>query len=191
MRRSGFTLIEMLIASTLLTVAMGAIWQTWMNAQESSALIEGKLTADDSATSALTKIQRALRGASRASLSPLPGDSISFRSVADADGNGLGIDAHGSMELGGPITIRRDLEDANGDGIRASQLLLIHGAEMQVLASNLSSGDAAEAGAATAGGVWFEARGEAVLVRVRTMERTRRGFAAPILAEQLIYPRNP
>ena len=77
MRRDGFTLIEVLAASALLTAALAMIWQAWMMANSTSDVIGKKLDSTVASAHALAIFGRELRQASRASLSPLPSATLS------------------------------------------------------------------------------------------------------------------
>ncbi len=193
MRRNGFTLIEVLTASALLTAALAMIWQAWMMANSTSDVIGKKLDSTIASAHALAIFGRELRQASRASLSPLPSATLSYRMVRDLDGNGLAVDALGQPELGAIHTLTRDHDDVNHDGLSSSQLVLIAGDHVEVLANGLvddevgdRNGDGREDR-----GLWFEAEGEGVLITIGVSRRTARKITLANEDTLLVTPRNP
>ena len=187
MRRDGFSLIEILTATVLLTAALAAIWQTWFTVNESAELLDKQSAGTTDALRIMAVVGQELRQASRSSLSPLPSNTLSYRIAEDLDGNGLVVDGAGKLELGELRTITRDYEDLNQDGLRDQQLVLIGGGEVRVLANGLLPED----GEAQDPGVWFEASGQGVQWQVQTRDATRRGRPAPSVFHQMVRPRNP
>ena len=172
MSRRGFTLIEVLVASALLAVALGVLWQSRLSAGQAAEFIDVKTTATEDAARAVDVIARELRHASLASLSALPAASISYTSSEDADA---------------VRTIARDTGDANQDGLGREQVVLVTPEHTRVLANTLAGG----ADAAPSSGLWFEPVPGGVLVTVETVARTRRGHNVPAVAQCIVRPRNP
>lgn len=187
MRRDGFTLLELLTVTTLLIAAGGMIWQTWFTINESADLLDKQATGGGEALRVMGVAGRELRQASLGSLSALPANALTFQIVADMDGDGLPLDAAGALELSAPRTFTRDLDDANGDGLREQQLVLITEEGVEVLSNNL----APPAQEGPDPGVWFEQSANGVRLTVQTRDTTRRGRSAPGRLEVTIRPRNP
>ncbi|MBX3178106.1 MAG: prepilin-type N-terminal cleavage/methylation domain-containing protein [Candidatus Hydrogenedentes bacterium] len=191
MRRSGFTLIEMLAAISLLTAALGMIWGAWLQASATADVLERKTDATDRAVHAMARISRELRAASRASLSALPAAEIAYRIPEDLDANGLPIDADGMPEWSGPRRIGRDYNDANGDGFTASQLILEHPGGVDVIANGLPAAEPPGVSPSGNPGIWFEARDGGILVQLEVVCLTRRAREVPARVAQFIALRNP
>lgn len=187
MRTSGFTLIEVLMASALLAIGGGIIWQTWLLSSESSELINDQTSNTGEMMQLFDQLGFELRGASLASLSALPAAQLTFRRVEDVGGNGIAIDAKGVAKLGEPVTIQRDLEDLNHDGLRGEQLVLLSSGGVRVLANHLvpATADAEDPG------LWFGRTGEAVSISIALTGTTRRGHASNLFFTQTFRPRNP
>ncbi len=183
MNRKGFTLIEMLVVVTLLTAALGMIWQAWLNADHTQAVLSNKITVTQSTVHGLARIRQELRGASRESLSPLPAQELRYR--IPLVGEEWPLDAQGGPQWSEERRITPDWEDMNGDGLRARQLLLVTGKGIEVLSNNLAVGEG------KSGGVWFEAENLGVTVGLRATETTRRGLTLQSVAAETIVPRNP
>jgi len=183
MGRDGFSLIEMLTACALLTAALGMIWTVWISAGDTAEVLGRKANATDDTVRAMAIMTRELRATSLAQLSPLPADEVTYRIPEDSDGNGLPVDANGLPEWGAPRRIGRDHNDANGDGLTETQLVLEQGGAVAVLANGLLPAEEP--------GVWFEARDGGVLVTVAVASHTRRKLPVAARAVQQITPRNP
>lgn len=193
MRRDGFSLIEVLTATALLAAALGMVWGAWISANDTSEALDRKTAGTDATVYALAGITRELRQASASSLPALPGAEITYRIPEDRDGNGLPVDGTGAPELGEPRRIGRDLQDANGDGIRATQLVLEHDGTIEVLANGLIEDETggANGSAQPLRGIWFEPHDGGVLATIRVAGNTRRNIRIPAVASQQITPRNP
>ena len=98
MRRSGFTLIEMLAAISLLTAAPRDDLGAWLQASATADVLGKKTDATDRAITPWPESPRYVR--SRASLSALPAAG-SPTDPEDLDANGLPIDADGMPEWSG------------------------------------------------------------------------------------------
>jgi len=154
---------------------------------------QAKIQGNEEARRALTVCVPLLRMASRQTinLGQLPGNTVRFRIPVDADGNGTVVNLTGQIELGGEIRIGPDFNDANGDGLGASQLVLIQDNRVRVLANNLFVAPAAGAAPAReTSGFWVEPRDNGFEVMVRTMGRSRNGRVYPTEMSEFAVPRN-
>lgn len=183
MGRKGFTLIELLVVVTLITAALGMIWQVWLNAGHTQAVLGKKITVTQSTAHGMARIRHELRGAARHSLSPLPAAELRFRVVVE--GAEWPLDEQGQPRLSEEHHITPDWDDRNQDGLRARQLVLIAGDDVEVLSNHLAEGDG------ESGGVWFDGGEDTVLVHLRARESTRRGIVLESVAIETIAPRNP
>ena len=193
MHRDGFTLIEVITASALLTAALAMIWQAWMMSNNTSDVIGRKMDATITTTHAFAVMNREIRMASFATLSPLPSDTLTFRAVEDLDGNGFSVDGTGQLEIGGVRTIARDHNDVNRDGFSSDQLLLISGDRVHVLANGLLDDETldADGNGTLERGIWFEGQGQGVLITLRVVTKTTRKATLSGVASQLVTARNP
>jgi prepilin-type N-terminal cleavage/methylation domain-containing protein len=192
MRRDGFTLIEVIAASALLTAALAMIWQAWMMSNNTSDVIGRKMDATVTTAHAFAVMNREIRQAAFSTLSPLPSDSLSYRVVEDLDGNGFPVDSLGHVELGPVRTITRDHNDANKDGRASDQLVLISGDHVHVLANDLPADESTDSdgNGVFERGIWFEAQGQGVLVSLRVIATTSRDISMQGVGSQLVTPRN-
>jgi len=190
MARNGFSLIELMMATMLLTAALAMIWQVWLSAQDTVEVLGRKMTATEASIHGMGLMQRELRQASRASISPLPAASLTYRVVEERPDGGSPLDETGAPRLSEPRTITRDIDDANGDGIGESQLVLITAEGVTVLANGLPDATGPDPSVPD-GGIWFEADGDGIRVRLVTSGKTRRKLELTATAETSIVPRNP
>ena len=188
MGRKGFTLIELLTATALLTAALGMVWQVWFSAGHTAQVIEKKMATTTGASHALAIMRRELRQSSRASWSSLPAERLTYRIPEDRDGDGLPLDAAGAPELSEERALTRDMEDANGDGITASQLVLITSSGVVVLANNL---DVLDADNPESVGLRFTEDGGGLQVVLSLHMKTRRDLELRSAITEYIFPRNP
>lgn len=181
MDRRGFTMIELLISCTLFVVLMGVVAQLYFSMSGASNVMMRKVTARDESRKAIQAISDEIRQAAASSLSGLPGEKLTYRVAVDADGNGSAVDAAGAPELSGVCTLTRDYDDANQDGLRESQLILVSDkGTARVIANGLiASEDRDGNNALDAGedvnedgilnrGLWFESAAGGVLITVET-----------------------
>jgi len=202
MRRNGFTLIEVLFAVSLLTVATGALFGLAMGVKRTADAQEAAVRAQEEAGKALQRIVREVTGAASATLAPMPGPALSFQDVTDADGNGVALDKDGKVELTAPRTIRRENGDENADGVADNQLLLFRGDAVRVLCNGLSPNEDANGnGVLDPGedlngnnrldrGIWFESAGKAVRVTIDTQFADMYGHWFTATLSQDVAPRN-
>lgn len=191
----GMTLLEVVIAVAIFTIVMGVIYTIGLGFVNASEMQEIVITTNTEARRALMVLSPRLRQASRMSINwvDLPGDSITFMLADDVNGNGFAVDETGRIELVGPVTIQRDGDDANGDGMTMSQLVMIMGDTVQVLANDLMEEvvvDDGLPGAPAGAGFWVEPRGRGLEVTIRALGRTVRGMQYDTVMTEFIVPRN-
>ena len=143
--RHGFSLIELMITCALMSTIFVLFVSATFNLRDTTGAIEGRGAATEGARAAMYSLSRELGQASAASLTPLPGGGIGYRIIEDLDGDGTALDASGNVELGTVRTIQLDANDANRDGIREAQLVLLSDGNVRVIANNLAGGEDANA----------------------------------------------
>ena len=86
----GVTLVELMIAAALFTLAFGAIYMVARATYVSAAFQDAEIAAQEEARRGLQLMITELRQARKSSLSmqTLPNDQLIFRLPGDADGNG-------------------------------------------------------------------------------------------------------
>lgn len=195
---SGVTLLELMVSMGILTAVMGVLFTLSLSIGDTARIQTTKGVANDEARRALLAVVPRLRQAQDASINKasFPGEILSFRMAADTDGNGTAVDIGGALELGNIVTIQRDVQDLNGDGVTATQLVMIEGDQVTVLANNLSP-DGPPAPAAEGepepennAGFWVENQAGGVLVTIRTQGTSRRGHVIRQTFTELVDPRN-
>lgn len=195
---AGVTLLELTVSMGILTAVMGVLFTLSLSIGDTAKIQTVKGVANDEARRALLAVVPRLRQAQDSSINKgaLPGDVLSFRMAADTDGNGTAVDVGGDLEVGNIVTIQRDAQDLNGDGVTSSQLVLVDGDTVTVLANNLSP-DGAPAPVAegepepeNTAGFWVEEQSGGVLVTIRTQGASRRGHVIRQAFTELVNPRN-
>ncbi len=196
------TLLEVMVAVTILTIVMGALFSLSIGLGDTAGVQQVKAASSDETRRAMLTLTRELRQAGNASITGMPGASITYRVATDLDGNGTAVDASGFLELSAVRTIQRDTTDLNHDGQTTSQLILKEGDTVQVLANNLLDDEDAnqnkvlDAGEDTNGngqldhGVWFQRSGNTVQVSIQTHGETRRGYDLMSSMAESLQPRN-
>ena len=199
---SGMTLLEVMIAVTILTIVLGILFGLAVSLGDTARVQEAKTTTFDEARKGMIYMARDLRQAQNFGLSALPADTVTYCIATDVDGNGTAVDMSGRLELSAPRTITRDVDDLNGDGLTDSQLLLWNGETGMVLANGLlpdedlnDNGDL-DADEDTNGnglldhGVWLERTGGGVLISLQTLGTSRQGHPLVTNMQTTIVPRN-
>ena len=206
----GVTLVELMIAAALFTLAFGAIYMVARATYVNAAFQEGEVAAQDEARRAMQFMVTELRQARGSSLSmqTLPNDQLIFRLPGDADGNGLPVDVSGYLESVGTVEYTRDWQDSNGDGIGATQLVRIERDNMgtatgvTVIANNimpnedvnwdgvLSAGEDLNGSRILERGIWFDLAGSVIRVTVDTEKRVGDGGRVWASITTDIHPRN-
>lgn len=196
--RSGFTLLEAMFSTAILTVVMGVLFSLSIGIGDTARIQEIKATANDEARRALLAVVPRLRQAQGTSVNTdaMPGDVLSFNMAADMDGNGSAVNVGGNLEVSSLVTIQRDTDDVNEDGVGAAQLIMLQGDVITVLANSLSP-DAAPAPAAdgeepapNTAGFWVEEQAGGVLITIRTQGTSRQGQVIRQQFTELVNPRN-
>lgn len=197
--QAGVTLLELTFAMAILTIVMGVLFTLSLSIGDTARVHDVKISAVDEGQRALLRIGPLLRQAQRTSinLDEMPVDILRFRVPADLDNNGLAVDAENKLELGGEITVRRDKTDQNKDGFSMSQLIMIQGEDITVLANNVSPDTGPTPGASgidtvpvNRAGFWVEEVSGRISVTIRTQGESRRGHIIRQEFTQLIEPRN-
>ena len=182
----------------ILTAVMGVLFTLSLSIGDTAQIQNSKITSNDEARRALLWVVPRLRQAQSTTLNTadMPGDVLSFQMAADLDGNGTAVNIGGDLEVGTVITIQRDVDDLNQDGVTSEQLVMIQGDVVTVLANNLSP-DAGPAPVLDAGtepentaGFWVENQSGGVLVSIRTQGTSRRGHVIRQTFTELVNPRN-
>lgn len=200
--RQGFTLLETMFAVAILTVVTGMLLGMATGIGDTAQTQRIRATANDDARKAMLYITRQVRQASLSTVSALPAPSLTFRVATDMDGNGSAVDVGGGLELGTPITIRRDLFDLNRDGLATQQLVMVQDGNFFVLANNIiADEDANRNGLLDTGedlnlngrfdrGVWFQRTGNGMTILIQTHGLDRRQRDSVITLSQTVSPRN-
>lgn len=196
--RRGVTLLELMMAMSILTVVMGVLFTMSISIGDTAKLQDVKVVNNDEARRALMAVVPRLRQAQTSSINmaDLPGDVLSFRMPVDLDGNGTAVNVSGDMETGGLITIQRDVADQNQDGVSAKQLVMIDGNEITVLANSLAPDGAPQPAAdgeedpENNAGFWVEQQSGGLLLTIRTEGESRRGTLIRQQFTELVDPRN-
>lgn len=190
--REGFTLLEITVAVAIFTVIMGMLFTMSLGIGDSARIQDAKIVAHDEARRAILSLAPRLRQAARSSINfdEFPTDILVFRMPADLDGNGLAVDAYNAIELGAEFEIRRDQYDLNKDGLTMTQIIMVSGESVRVLANNVLSGTVGADGSIANVGFWVEEERGAVRVTVRTRETSRRGHELRQEFSQAVAPRN-
>lgn len=202
---AGMSLLEVMFAMALLTMVMGTLFGISLSFSDTARVQEAQLNAHDEARRALLMLVPDLRQAVSVTINwnELPGEVLTYRVAADVSGNGTAVNQDKRLEMSEIRTITRDLEDINGDGLTANQLIAVTGNGVQVLANNLSPlseqpnaqgefGDAED----TNGngrmdrGIWFEPWGGSLRVTVQTQGTDRQGHIIPFVLDTIVTPRN-
>lgn len=194
----GVTLLELTFAMAIFAIVMGILFTLAIGIGDTTQVQDIRITANDEGRRALLGISPRLRNARAETVNfeEMPTDILRFRTATDLDGNGLAVDQFNTVELGAEMTIRRDTYDQNKDGRSDTQLILIDGESVRVLANNLSP-DAApppaeegEVAPENTAGFWVEENAGTVVVTVRTQGRSRRGHVFQQTYTQFVTPRN-
>ena len=165
MNRQGFTLIELMVVVSLLTIVVGTLFLLANSTGEAARVQEAKTASRDQVRNAMAPIVRELRQASTSSInwSELPGSAITYSIPVDISGNGHPVNEAGQLELSPVRRIGLDEDDINDDGLTDTQAVLTEdGVFLRVLASYLTPDG-------TGGGdpaLWFEPVDQGIRVTV-------------------------
>ncbi len=199
----GMTLIELTMTVGLMTIVMGALFTLSLSLSDTVQNYNVTITATDEARRAMQILIPRLSHASRQTVNwnELPGHTLRFRMPTDLDGNGTCVDVGGNLELGDVVTVQRDTQDANGDGMTGNQLIMIQGNNITVLANHLFNppevGNANGTFNDTNGngrldrGFFITTQDNTVQIHIDTVGESRRGHQFVINVEERVIPRNP
>lgn len=204
-RDEGMTLLELVMVVTILTSVLGLLFLLGDNLQRSVAAQEAKVATQDDVRMGMQVLMRELRQSARSTIpwNTLPAGQIVYRRAEDVDGNGTAVDVGAFLELGAQKTIQRDLDDANGDGVTATQLVILGGNTVQVVANGILANEDVNGNGVLDGsedtnrngvldrGVWFEPFGNGLRVTLQAQRRPgpRNSLVTSELAE-IVVPRN-
>lgn len=205
MRLNGFTLLEMMVSITILTLVGGALYVLSFNLAQAARIQETKTTTADDAQNAMLFLERELRQAATSSINwaGLPGQQLRYRVATDVDGNGTAVDASGFLELSGVRTIGRDTNDLNNDGLTLTQLIWTDGVNVRVIANGLAlnedlnnngvldPGEDRNSNGRLERGIWFAPANPGMVVTVQT-ERMADAQGTRMVSEvrEVLVPRN-
>lgn len=195
MRNRGMSLLEVMVAVTIFILVLGVLYSISMGIINAHEIQEITVTTNDEVRRAQMVLIPRLRQAARGSINwaALPGDTVTFMMADDVDGNGFAVDVNGDIELVGPVTIQRDVNDVNGDGLTLSQLIMTNANGAQVLANGLMEGVAAGAVTVDAPpgvGFWVAPRNGGLEVTIRVEGRTVRDRLYMTEMTEVVRPRN-
>jgi len=206
MKRTGFTLVELMVAVAILSIVMAILFVLATTLGEASQVQEAKITTVDDARDGMLRLVRNLRQAAVMSINwpGLPGETLTFRAATDVDGNGTAVDVGVELELTGIRTLSRDLTDLNGDGLTVTQLIMEEGGQATVITNGLLPNEDANANdTLDAGedlnfngfldrGLWFEPVGRAIRVTIQTQRASAAPQGIPITTTlfETVAPRN-
>lgn len=187
------------MAMSILTVVMGVLFSLSISIGDTAKLQDVKVSNNDDARRALMNVVPRFRQAESTTINTadLPGDVLTFRMPSDVDGNGTAVNVSGDLEIGDLVTIQRDTDDVNGDGLTNEQLLMTIGDAAPVVLANTLSPDAGPAPVAdgeeepeNTAGFWVEQQRGGYLLTIRTQGETRRGTLIRQQFTELVKPRN-
>jgi prepilin-type N-terminal cleavage/methylation domain-containing protein len=193
MRRQGFTLLEVMVAVTILTVLLGTLFTLSLGLGDSARIQEISATHNDEARAILLTLVPLVHQAARSSINwdTLDDGQLRFRIATDVDGNGTAINSSGQLELGPEYLVTRDLEDLNEDGQTDTQLVLIQNEVATVLANHLTPLPAIE-GAEISNAPGFRVVAQSSGVRIELQFEARNRLNQPVRLDiaEYIRPRN-
>jgi len=191
MHKHGFTLIELMVSLSILTLALGTLLALFTTLNLFVLVQDAKMTTDDNVQRAMVAITRELRNVAWSSVvfGGDNGTSIQYQIPTDIDGNGTPLDQDMFPELGPVRTIARDLQDLNGDGITASQLIVFDESGVRVLANGLCRDEDLNNNGRLEPGEDLNDNG--ALDRGVSFERVGRSIAATLSTENVPSPRTP
>ena len=148
---AGFTLIEITMTLSALLIVVGALYGIAMGMVTAAKTQDSLIMLRQESRLAMQAIVQNIRMAQAASLqtnagggfAPLdnnPTTNLSYRRVADMDGNGNALNQDLTLGLTPALWYTLDLNDANGDGQTATQLVQLRqdGTVARVLANHIS-----------------------------------------------------
>lgn len=155
MRNEGFTLLEAMIVTMVLTTVSLALYNINLAMTRAAVHQEHRTTLQDEGRTAMQYMVRRIRMADSGTMETKVDGStslttlgagettnVTFQAVADMDGNGVAINADYTMGLTDLMSIGPDYLDANGDGFYEEQLVHLDnsGNVVRVLTNHLADG---------------------------------------------------
>ncbi len=209
-RSFGVTLIELMVATTILSLTFGGIYMVARAAFVNAAYHDAEIAAQEDARRAVQFMVTELREAIGSSLAgqTLPNDTLTFQLAGDAGGNGIPLNQSGYLETVGTVTYTRDWNDMNGDGIGARQLIRVYQAGggaapvVTVLANDimpnedvngngiLDPGEDVNGSRSLERGIWFDRTGSLIRITVDTQKRVAEGYRVWASISGDVRPRN-
>jgi prepilin-type N-terminal cleavage/methylation domain-containing protein len=204
--RAGFTLLEITMAMTVLTIILGMLYGAAWAMMKTARTQDSLVMLNSEARQAMSSIVRNLRqadattiltnnGGGFAAMGPNAQTNIQFRRVEDLDGNGNALNAAMNVELTPPFWITRDVNDANGDGLTLTQLVRIDqaGQVVEVLSNHISppmaTGDMYSA--PNGGAIFQDIGGGAIQVTLILRHRADPNLPMMVVRmDEVVSPRN-
>lgn len=206
MNNRGMTLIELTMAMAIFTVVSGVLMMLSMSIGDTTQIREVKVINNDEARQALQILVPMIRQSAKATINTgaLPGGELTFQMATDVDGNGSAVNVNGEIELGAPVTVQRDKDDLNGDGLTLGQLVVIQGGSViRVLANSLTPVDESTGQDGVLDddedlnnngrldrGFWVQPQGNGLRVTVGTQGLARRGHVICTNYSEFVIARN-
>lgn len=192
MNNRGFTLLEVMTASAILSVLLLTLYGLSEAFAGTAQVQRAKIQGNEEARRGVQVVLPLVRMASRDTVNwnQLPGPVLTFRAADDLDGNGTAVNVGARLELGAAITVGPDLQDANEDGVTATQLVMVQGDVVTVLANHLVAPPDGAQPTADNSGFWVTPRDAGVELMIRAQGRTARGRVMTTSMSQFAAMRN-
>lgn len=201
-RPSGFTLLEILLAVSIMVIVIGSLSGMAIGLGDTARVQGIKTDSGYQARRGMIYIVRDLRHSALSTVVGPPGATINYRVAEDLDGNGTAVDISGDLELSPVRTIGRDLADLNGDGLTGTQVILQTEDGIEVMATDvlpnedlnnngvLDTGEDINGNGILDRGIWFERNGSLIEVTIQAGATTRRGRIITFNLTEVVRPRN-
>ena len=205
-RNGGFTLLEVMMASSALMVVLGMMYGAAIAMAKSARTEDSVAMLNAEARSGMQAIVRSLRQSQDttieteangvfAALGNAAVTNVRFTRATDLDGNGNALDEDFDLETEGPFRIVTDANDANGDGLTTTQLVRLDaaGTVVEILANHVSAAVVTgDIYSAPQGGVLFQDIGGGS-IQVTLILRHRADVQLPMMVvrlDEVVSPRN-
>ena len=134
--RSGFTLIELMMAAAIFTIISSVLFVVLRTARNTWQTGDGQIRGQSSIRQGLGRMVKELRQTTASEVSGVLADGGPYTSITFSIPNG--VDGAGAIVWVGPIQYSLDTSDANTDGL-TNQLIRTFGGNVQVLANNINT----------------------------------------------------
>ena len=207
-RNAGFTLIEVMMASSLLVIVLSMLYGATLTMAKSARTQDSLVMLNQEARRAMDVIVNNLRCARASTLMTqdaggnwaalavnTPVTNIRYQRVADMNGNGNALDANLNVEVTQQFRFMRDTADANADSQTTTQLVRLNAANgvQEVVANHISPVVVtANTYSAPNGGILFTNLGGG-RYQVTLILRHRADVTLPMMVvrlDQIVRPRN-